>query len=96
MASLSEEIGARVTKKVHSRADDPPDEGGGDAPMEYVAFSIVSFIGMVMNTTHGDNQKNNSWVEEDIKLQEGDVNKEIINGISSIEFSNRVVSLIEK
>ncbi|KAH1031336.1 hypothetical protein J1N35_043510 [Gossypium stocksii] len=59
-------------------------------------LKLDALYGMVMNTTRRDNQKNNSWAEEDIKLQEGDVKKEIIDGIPSIEFSDRVVSLIEK
>ncbi|KAK5839092.1 hypothetical protein PVK06_007853 [Gossypium arboreum] len=86
----------RETKKVQRREEDPPDEGGGDTLIELIAPKAISLRDMVMNFQQGDSLKDNSWAEDVIELKEGDMRKEIIDSVPSINFFDRVFYLLRK
>ncbi|KAH1097985.1 hypothetical protein J1N35_014906 [Gossypium stocksii] len=86
----------RVTKKVQGREEDPLDERGGDTLIEPIAPKAISLRDMVMSFLQGDSLKDGFWVEDDIELKEDNVRKEIIDSVPSIDFFDRVFSLIEK
>ncbi|MBA0756782.1 hypothetical protein Gogos_020708 [Gossypium gossypioides] len=86
----------RATKKVRRQEEDPPDEGGCHTPMENYAPKVVSFRDMVKNSSHGDDLKKDSWADDDIELQDGDVRKEVIDRVPSIDFFDRRKLLVVK
>ncbi|MBA0548544.1 hypothetical protein Golob_019637 [Gossypium lobatum] len=86
-----------ASKKVRRREDEPPHEGGGMDCIDMTALKPISFRDAVMNTNPTNNSLESNWEEEeDIELWEGDVKKEVVDGVPSIDFSNRVYSLIEE
>ncbi|MBA0674651.1 hypothetical protein Goari_016236, partial [Gossypium aridum] len=65
--------------------------------IDMTALKPISFMDAVMNTNSTNNSLKSNWEEEeDIELREGDVKKEVVDGVPSIDFSNRVYSLIEE
>ncbi|MBA0757683.1 hypothetical protein Gotri_020760 [Gossypium trilobum] len=65
--------------------------------IDMMALKPISFRDAVMNTNPTNNSLESNWEEEeDIELWEGDVKKEVVDGVPSIDFSNRVYSLIEE
>lgn len=61
--------------------------------MDFDVPKKVSFRNMVLNSSLETESKKESWVEDDIELTEEDVKKEIVDNVSSIDFSERVYSL---
>ncbi|MBA0729476.1 hypothetical protein Golax_025796, partial [Gossypium laxum] len=53
----------------------------------------VSFRDMVLNASLETEFKKESWVEDDIELIEEDVKKEIVDGVPSIDFSERLMDV---
>ncbi|MBA0655134.1 hypothetical protein Goklo_007649 [Gossypium klotzschianum] len=51
---------------------------------------------MVINSPPLNNSLENKWEGDDIDLLDGDIRKKVIDGVASIDFSNRVYSIIEE
>ncbi|MBA0842418.1 hypothetical protein Goarm_002242 [Gossypium armourianum] len=49
-----------------------------------------------MNSNPLNNSLENKWEEDDIDLLDGDIRNEVIDGVPSIDFSDRVYSIIEE
>ncbi|PPE00436.1 hypothetical protein GOBAR_DD02532 [Gossypium barbadense] len=87
----------RASKKVRRREKEPPHEGGGMDCIDMMALKPISFRDAVMNTNPTNNSLESNWEEEeDIELREGDVKKEVVDGVPSIDFPTRVHSLIDE
>ncbi|KAK5836683.1 hypothetical protein PVK06_012481 [Gossypium arboreum] len=99
MSGKSEETGgfpSRAVKKVRQREEDPPDDGGGNEQTEPLGSKPFSFKDAVMNTKPLNKSLENKWEEDDIDLLDGDIHNEVMDGDPSIDFSNRVYSIIEE
>ncbi|KAH1073947.1 hypothetical protein J1N35_026275 [Gossypium stocksii] len=87
----------KVIKKVQRKEDELlNDEEEEVIQMDFDVPKRVSFRDMVLNASLEIESKEESWAEDDIELIEEDVKKEIVDGVPSIDFSERVYSLIEK
>ncbi|KAK8600618.1 hypothetical protein V6N12_050471 [Hibiscus sabdariffa] len=98
----------RNSKKPRRRDDDPPDEGGTvtlnlNPPLTSIptvskdAQQFASYKDSLMGESNGDSMKGDETFEDDdIEILEGDVVRTIVDGMISIQFSERVQSLAEK
>ncbi|KAK8528300.1 hypothetical protein V6N12_074831 [Hibiscus sabdariffa] len=84
------------SSRKHRRLDDnPPDSGGktrpaGPIPPPSYKESLMKDIESTMHDIDA------SFDDEDVEIQEGDVTRSLVDGIISIDFSDRVRSLVEK
>ncbi|KAK9035891.1 hypothetical protein V6N11_077915 [Hibiscus sabdariffa] len=92
----------RNPRKHRRLDDDPPDGSGGptsdtDRPAMSVLHQTPSYKESLMkDSMNGDQADMDFYDDEDIDIQDGDVTRSLIDGLISIEFSDRVQSLAEK
>ncbi|KAK8600590.1 hypothetical protein V6N12_050443 [Hibiscus sabdariffa] len=98
----------RNPKKPKRHGDDPPDEGGTvtlnlNPPLTSIptifgdAQQFASYKDSLMGESNGDSMKGDEpFEDDDIEILEGDVVRTVVDGLISIQFSERVQSLAEK
>lgn len=88
-------VSCRVWKKVRHWEEEPPDDVG-DADMVGGGLSKpFSFRDVVLNSSSENVNINDEWEMEDFDLWKDDVGKDVVDGVPSIEFSDRVYGLID-
>lgn len=98
MEGSSPAVGAngRVWKKVRRREDDPPDDGGDDQEMGEGMATPVSFRDAALKTNSENVNSEKEWEIEDLDLGKDDMQKCIMDGVPTIDFSERVYGLIDQ
>lgn len=91
MSEQSTIFSSRAVKKSRWREEEPSDEGGNSEGLGNGASKPISFKDAVLNS-----RSVNLSVDDDLELREEDVRKEVVDGVPTIEFSNRVYALIEE
>ncbi|KAK9046473.1 hypothetical protein V6N11_052360 [Hibiscus sabdariffa] len=98
-------VDPRNPKKPRRQDDDPPDKGGSFAaptpsfrqPTEKITAPNASCKDMLMGESNEDPMMDNKPDDdEDIEILEGDVVRTIVDGLISIQFSQRIQTLAEK
>ncbi|KAK8559264.1 hypothetical protein V6N12_042544 [Hibiscus sabdariffa] len=97
----------RISRK-HRRLDDGPPDGGGplgrsDIPIppkavhQKPSLSIPSYRDSLMkNFSNLPSETDECIDDDDIEFEEGEVVPDTIDGLISIDFSDRILSLAEK
>ncbi|MBA0842579.1 hypothetical protein Goarm_002399, partial [Gossypium armourianum] len=85
-------VPGRISKKVRCREEEPSDEGGDLETLGAGMSKPFSFKDAVLNTGPMDDE----WEVDDLDLREDDVRKDVVDGVPSIEFSDRVYGLAKK
>lgn len=86
----------RALKKLRCLEKEPPDDGGDEVMMEERRPKPCSFKDAVLNTGSEAPSLESQWETEDFDLHEGDVKKFMVDGVLTIDFSNRVYGLIDE
>ncbi|KAK8562007.1 hypothetical protein V6N12_049062 [Hibiscus sabdariffa] len=92
----------------HRRLDDDPSDGGGTVDLAATAAGGIldqdrtvpkafSYKESLMKTSLAIPSESEELIDEDdIVIEEGDIMRSDINGVISIDFSDRILSLVEK
>ncbi|KAK9040467.1 hypothetical protein V6N11_015622 [Hibiscus sabdariffa] len=94
----------RKSRKYRQLDDDPSDGGGSDArpadvtlDQDRIAPKATSYKGsLLQNSTSLPSESDELMDEEDIIFEDGEVVRNIVDGVISIDLSERVLSLTEK
>lgn len=86
----------RISKKVHRREDEPPDDDGDEVMVEEGRAKPFSFRDAVLNSGSDSPARDDNWESEDVDLKEKDVWKIMEDGVPAIDFSERIYGLIDE
>lgn len=86
----------RALKKSRRREKKPLDEGGGLESLAAGASKPFSFRDAMLNSGSPNNPMEVDWGMEDIELREDNLRKGIVDGVPSIEFWDRINTIIEE
>ncbi|MBA0666611.1 hypothetical protein Goklo_003006 [Gossypium klotzschianum] len=89
-------VPGRISNKVRCREEEPSDEGGDLETLGAGMSKLFSFKDAVLNTGPMNNTMDDEWEVDDLDLREDDVRNDVVDGVPSIEFSDRVYGLAKK
>lgn len=83
-------------KKIRQREEEPLDVCGDDVMLEEGRPTVLSFRDAVMNSNSEKVAMKNEWDGDDLKLNKGDVRKCVVDGVPTLDFSDKVYDLIDE
>lgn len=89
-------VGGRVWKRVRLREEEPPNSGGDGGGSNDGHLKPISFRDVVLQSNPVTRDMEEDWDTEDFVLKVDDVQKSIVKGVPTIDFSDRVYGLIDE
>ncbi|KAK9028819.1 hypothetical protein V6N11_025957 [Hibiscus sabdariffa] len=88
-------VNSRNSRK-HRRLDDNPLDGGGDTRPVGLSRPSSYKDSLMKDAVEAIPDVDEAFEEDEIDIQEGDVTRSLVDGVISIDFSDRVQSMAEK